>query len=208
MTRQIDREIFSDEFIVTLPIEFRYLWHGLILHADTQGRLPDQPRRIAALVFPGPHDDYIDGEVIDTAFRIFAEHQKIIRYTAGTNGTGRNLIQIMNWWKHQDKARWVAFSDFPPPPGWIDRLCTHVKDNKIFIANMDSPGLVTDKKEYARRRKQYLAEVKRHGSRNVAATKSQASRDAKDDDDIKHEDDGEGDKSAPPLFYKSGGSRK
>lgn len=121
--RHISREIFTDEFVGKIQLEFRMLWIGMLVHlADDQGRMLDNATTIRGSIFP--YDAQMRDDIIEAGLRLLMKHKKILRYRAGSNGSGRALIQIVNWWKHQDKAltRWAGRSAFPPPPRWIDRI--------------------------------------------------------------------------------------
>jgi hypothetical protein len=62
-----------------------------------------------------------------------------MRYAADSNGNGRRLIQIINWWKYQVSAHWAARSQFPAPEKWIDRVRTH-QGTQIVTLNWDKQG--------------------------------------------------------------------
>jgi len=51
--RQIDPDIWTSEQVLTLPIEARLLFIGMISHADDEGRLRGSPLSLKAAIFPG-----------------------------------------------------------------------------------------------------------------------------------------------------------
>ena len=139
--RMIYQDFFEDDFFGTQNHTSRLLWVGLIsAMADDQGRMLDNVHLINAKVFifdPVPPDElhsYLD------SFRIA---NKIVRYESG----GKNLIQIINWWKYQTPA-WASPSNFDPPQGWVDRVKCHIPGNQrkkkqggnILNINWDKKG--------------------------------------------------------------------
>jgi hypothetical protein len=139
--RNIAPEIFSDEFFGTLPMAQRVLWIGLLTNiADDQGRMLDNPALIRSLIFP--YDADVTVAMIEKALTIFVKKHKILRYHAGLNGDGRQLIQIVNWWRYQKSAQWAQKSNYPPPAKWSDRIRIHVSGggNQPYTLNWDSAG--------------------------------------------------------------------
>lgn len=138
--RNLAPEIFSDEIFGTQDMMYRVLWIGLIVNvADDQGRMLDNPALIRSLIFP--YDESITIAMIDKGLSIFAKKHKLLRYVAGTNGSGRPLIQIINWWKHQ-RMQWAARSIYPAPAKWVDRVRTHIagRDKQPYTLNWDKLG--------------------------------------------------------------------
>lgn len=139
--RNIAPEIFSDEFFGTLPMAHRVLWIGLLTNiADDQGRMLDNPALIRSLIFP--YDADVTVAIVEKALSLFAKTHKIVRYKAGTNGSGRQLIQITNWWRYQKSAQWAAKSSYPAPAKWADRIRIHVAGggNQPYTFNWDIEG--------------------------------------------------------------------
>lgn len=121
--RHIASEIFTDEFFGSLPMITRVLWIGLIASvADDQGRLIDNAALLRSMVFP--YDTKVTNKDVEAALVQLAKGHKIDRYTHGNNGSGKRLIQIVNWWKYQ-RPQWAAESTHPAPPKWIDRIRIH-----------------------------------------------------------------------------------
>lgn len=121
--RHIASEMFSDEFFGSLPMVTRMLWIGLIAAvADDQGRLIDNAALLRSRVFP--YDTKVTNKDVEAALTQLAKGHKIDRYTHGNNGSGKRLIQIVNWWKYQ-RPQWAAESNHPAPPKWVDRIRIH-----------------------------------------------------------------------------------
>ena len=139
--RTVAPEIFSDEFFGLLSLTERILWMGLLLVcADDQGRMLDNSMLIRNQVFPFDGSQDVSREMVETGLCKFEHQQKIIRYAAGTNGTGKKLIQISNWWRYQKSASWMAASRFPAPDEWLDRCRYHSGGNQIVEKNWKLAG--------------------------------------------------------------------
>jgi len=137
--RTIDPNIFTDDFIGTQSMRLRILWMGLILSlADDQGRLVDNPALIRVTVFP--YDTDITTKDIETDLRILAKAHKVVRYHAGSNGDGKELIQIAKWWRYQIRAQWAKRSTYPAPLKWVDRVRCHTTGNVIDEENWKLEG--------------------------------------------------------------------
>lgn len=137
--RTIDPGIFTDDFIGTQSMRLRILWMGLILSlADDQGRMVNNPALIRVTIFP--YDTDITAKDIEADLRTLAKAHKIIRYHAGTNGDGKELIQIIKWWRYQMKAQWAKRSTYPAPLKWVDRVRCHVTGNTIDTMNWELEG--------------------------------------------------------------------
>lgn len=131
--RMISGDVFEDDFFGTLNFLERLLWIGLITSvADDQGRMMDNTVQIKAKVFLF---DRVHDSQVETALAKCDAAGKIARYL----GSGKLLIQIINWWKYQTPA-WASPSKYPAPDGWIDRIKYHATGNKILTSKWDSPG--------------------------------------------------------------------
>jgi hypothetical protein len=143
--RTLTERTFTDEFFGRLSMDERLLWLGLILAcADDQGRLIDNAILIRNAIFA--FDDMAPAHV-DEMLDKFSHASKILRYVAGTNGTGKKLIQIVNWWRYQKSASWMMPSIYPAPELWIDRCRYHGQGRKIIEVNWYMEGgFSTDKR--------------------------------------------------------------
>jgi DnaD/phage-associated family protein len=130
--------LFTDEFFGTLKPLHRLLWLGMILIADDQGRLEDGAALMCVLLFPYDKDVVKD---IEKGLALFETKHKIVRYVSGNNGSGKALIQIVNWWKHQS-PQWAKESQYPAPRNWIDRVCTHKEGlgSQLYKLNWEKAG--------------------------------------------------------------------
>ena len=137
--RNISSDIFADEFFGTLNQTHRLLWLGLLLNlADDQGRFIDNVALMRSLLFP--YDSDVTVKDIEKGLALFASKHKILRYTAGTNGSSKQLIQITNWWKYQKSTQWAGRSQHPAPPKWNDRIRAHETGGAIALVNWDKAG--------------------------------------------------------------------
>lgn len=135
--RAIRPEIFRDDWIGSLDYFYRWLWIGLFgAVADDQGRFWLNPLRIRAEILPHPKDAEITDDQITQAIKIFENAGKIHAYYQD----GKQLCQIVSWWKHQ-QPRWANKSDYPPPAKWKDRERYNTgKGSKPHSLNWDLPG--------------------------------------------------------------------
>jgi hypothetical protein len=163
---------------------YRVLWIGLLTNlADDQGRMPDNPMLIRSKLFP--YDAQVTVKDIEKGLTLFANKHKIVRYHAGTNGDGRELIQIVNWWRYQKSTQWAAKSQYPSPAKWADRIRTHVSGggSQPFTMNWDHAGGFTPSVKPLRSGK-IVTKV----AAKVATTKRLASR----EEEVKEEEEREG----------------
>lgn len=141
MWRNIVSEIYRDEWIGTLTVPERLMWIALIATvADDQGRFIDNPGLVKSRVFPFDDEETIPLKLIEQGLEKFSHSKKILRYKVGTLGEEKKFIQIINWWKYQEKARWADQSKFPPPENWIDRCRYHGPENKEITLNWEEHG--------------------------------------------------------------------
>lgn len=137
--RNISSNIFADEFFGSLNKVHRLLWLGLLLNlADDQGRFMDNVALMRSLLFP--YDTDVTVKDIEKGLAIFESKHKILRYVIGTNGSGKRLIQIVNWWKYQRSTQWAGRSQHPAPPKWMDRIRAHETGVGIALVNWDKAG--------------------------------------------------------------------
>ena len=130
--RLIDGRIRTSQTFAGLTYRQRDLWHGLIVEADDQGRLPGTAGFVRSRVWP--HDHITETQVNQDLAALEASGN-ICRYSAG----GAAYIQIVNWWKYQ-QMQWAGPSDSPAPEGWVDRLRYHTRGNKIVTQAWDMEG--------------------------------------------------------------------
>lgn len=134
MIRTIDPAIWRDEFFTSLPIFDRLLWIGILnCCADDQGRMPHSAALVRSDLFP---TDDVELKKIKDALDRFIGANKLHPYFKD----GKDLLQVINWWKYQKKASWMGASQFPAPDGWIDRIRCHAAGNTILEENWKLPG--------------------------------------------------------------------
>lgn len=127
--RAIKSAIWDDEFFGELDVLPKLVWVGLFSKlADDQGRMIDNPALICSKLFPYGG---VDVSQIDQCLTAYSGH--IIRYEAG----GKRYIQLPKWWENQP-LQYAVPSNYPPPPGWKDRVRTYYKGVKIVY---NWPGL-------------------------------------------------------------------
>ncbi len=86
----------------------------LIPHADDQGRMEADPRRLKGQI--APLLPWITVEIVERALQKMAQVRYIVLYHAN----GVDLLQHVDWWREPGKPEYTAASDYPPPPGWRD----------------------------------------------------------------------------------------
>lgn len=131
--RMITSDIWDDEFVGSLTFLERCLWIGLITLADDQGRLLDNVFVLTHKIFL--YDENVKPQQVRDGVSRFCEAGKLVSYAAD----GKNLLQIVNWWRHQN-PQWPQPSKYPPPERWTDKVKIHILGNKIYSINMDRPG--------------------------------------------------------------------
>lgn len=131
--RMIASDIWLDDFFMDLSFLGRLLWIGLVTTcADDQGRLRNHPRLIRSELFPL---DDIPVEEIEALLQEFARSGRVVLYQAD----GKDLLQIVNWWKYQTPS-WASPSKYLPPPGWIDREKYHTTGSRVESRNWELKG--------------------------------------------------------------------
>jgi hypothetical protein len=127
--RAIKSSIWDDEFFGELDVLPKLVWIGLFSKcSDDQGRMLDNAALICSKLFPygGVSIDQVEQCLID-----FDNH--VIRYQLD----GKKYIQLPKWWENQP-LQYAVPSNYPPPPGWKDRIRTYYKGIKVVY---NWPGL-------------------------------------------------------------------
>ena len=127
--RMIDPAFWQSETIASYPLPIRYFFIGLFSNADDQGRLRAHPALLRSIIYP--YDDISLDEIQEMVASISADGGPILVYQS----EGRELIQILNWWRWQ-RPSWSWPSELEPPPGWEDRLC-YRRGNTVIKENWD-----------------------------------------------------------------------
>lgn len=109
--RQIDPDIWTSEQVVTLPVEARILFIGLISHADDEGRLRGSPLSLKVSVFPA--DTYEIDQIKKWRDEIVA-HKLAVYYEKD----GSEYLWLPNFRKFQYMTK-IFPSKLPAPPELI-----------------------------------------------------------------------------------------
>lgn len=112
--RMIDSSMWNNEHFADLPFGARLLQIGMINHADDQGRIKANPAWLRAQVFP--YDDVSSNQVGEWIHQI-ERNGTIILYEVD----GKQYAQLSKWWDYQS-LQYASPSEYPPPPGWQDRI--------------------------------------------------------------------------------------
>lgn len=135
MSRAVSPDIWRDDWFGQLDHTHRLMWIGLVTCcADDQGRIINNALLVRADLFP--YDENITDVIVRQALESFAAAGKLWAY----NANGKSILQIVNWWKYQSSAAWMAASRLPAPEGWVDRCRYHGQQKKIIESNWDKTG--------------------------------------------------------------------
>jgi hypothetical protein len=91
-SRNIKPGFFTNDQLAELPALTRLLFVGLWTIADREGRIEDRPKKVKAETMPYDNFD------CDEALSDLQKAGFIVRYASG----GTNVIQVVNWGKHQN----------------------------------------------------------------------------------------------------------
>lgn len=116
--RLIYSTISASERVADLGAKGALIYTWMLAHADDQGRLVGGPQHIKALVVPLIKE--ITVEDADRAL-LGMRGEGLIRLYADPQ-TGRELVQVTDWWEYNRGLRFAAPSKYPPPDGWVDRV--------------------------------------------------------------------------------------
>jgi hypothetical protein len=120
-SRNIKPGFFLNEVLGVLPPIVRLIFIGLWTVADREGRFEYRPLRLKAAT--APYDDVN----VEDAISSLIENGFLLAYEVN----GMNLLQIVNWSKHQNPHHKEIASVFPPPPGHSNGVC----DGYIPLSN-------------------------------------------------------------------------
>lgn len=98
-----------------LSLKAKLLWPMLIAAVDDQGRFDADPQVVKWAVCP--NIDEIAKDEIPQLLEEMVEQGMILIYRDG----GHEYAQLVNWWTYQVPS-YARPSDYPAPPGWIDRV--------------------------------------------------------------------------------------
>lgn len=123
-TRLIKPDLFIDPDIGDLTVNARYFFTGLWCHADKEGRLVYEPRKLKILIFPFDRVN-IDALVKELAVKPFLHIYPI---------NGVTYLAIINWKKHQSPHHTEKESTLPVFNGDLT-----VKEPFLKGAGQDAP---------------------------------------------------------------------
>lgn len=121
-SRNIKPGFYANEDLAECSIWARFIFPGLWMLADRDGRLEDRPKRIKGELLR-----YDDIE-IEPLLADLAEHGFIVRYRVGE----QQLIQVTAFMRHQNPHHREAHSVLPAPPG----------DKRDPVVSCDSAGSI------------------------------------------------------------------
>lgn len=104
--RIVSPTVFNDENLAELSYEGRWLWLGLHVEADREGRLEDRPVRLRAVLFP--YDPQVDVKALLDALEA---RGYIVRYSVD----GAKYIYIPSFFDFQRPHLREAASKIPAP---------------------------------------------------------------------------------------------
>lgn len=193
MSRHLSPELYTDEWFGTQDLLSRMLWIGLLTAvADDQGRFINNPAIIRVKVFP--YDEHIKINDIKVSLDKFIQAKRIHAYTFGLNGSSKDCLQIVNWWRYQRSSRWMSQSKLDAPQGWTDRVHCHTTGNQILDLNWDKEGGFTVRPT----EQQQVQPLNSREAEDEAEVKGEA------EDEVK----GEGDSSSMTALLKTCGIPK
>ena len=108
--RTVKAILWRDRALARCSLPARYLFVGLIGHADDQGRMDADPRLVRSLIFP--YDENVTVEDVERGLAALAEAGVIVRYEVD----GDPYLALPAWNRYQ-RIRGAEPSRVPPPPG-------------------------------------------------------------------------------------------
>ncbi len=134
--RTIKPDIWQDEEVGRGKPHVRLAWIGLITQADDEGRLLYRPRILRTSIFPYD-DDLFDQDMV-TMLDVLQEAKLLLVYKVN----GKELVQIVNWEKHQRVNRPTPSQWDPPDP---ELLSTFLSDDGAFTeGSLNTHGDITE----------------------------------------------------------------
>ena len=114
------------ERVSNLGLKGALLYTWLIPHCDSQGRLQGKPKVVKHTVVP--FLDEITVEDVGKSINDMVMNELIIFYK---DDSGRELIQIKDWWEWQKGLKYKSPSHYQAPPNWEDKETPRDEDGKF-----------------------------------------------------------------------------
>lgn len=134
-SRNIKPSLFKNELLGVADPMLTILFSGLWCLADREGRLEDRPLRIKAEIFPYRENTNINGYLTELERLGF-----IHRYSV----SGKNIIQVTNFLKHQNPHKTEKNSDLPEYSINSDGCTLTVKDTLKDVEITEAAVLIPD----------------------------------------------------------------
>lgn len=142
--RLIDKSLYTNLELGELEIKARYLYIGMIVHADDEGRMKADPRYLKALIFPFDEATRVDS--VKTLRDQLAARNLITLYAAGENEARKEYLYHPNWEKWQplrnDRAH-PSDCPKPSPDNYLKKVSTNCQptDNQLTTKCQPLPNL-------------------------------------------------------------------
>jgi hypothetical protein len=117
--RNVKPGLFSNEILGDADPLITILFVGLWCAADREGRLEDRPLRLCGQLFP--YRRSVTGEHVDQMLGWLDERGFVKRYTV----SGRRIIQILEFGRHQSPHSNESASKLPPMPTTAEQTSNH-----------------------------------------------------------------------------------
>ena len=115
-SRSIGPDVATSESLAECSLGAQLLYDRLIAASDDQGRQFGDLLAVKVACFPLVRS--VTPAKVDTWLDELAAKNIVCRYSV----RGRDLLQLVSWWKFQDWMRRAYPSKWDPPPGWEDRV--------------------------------------------------------------------------------------
>ncbi|WP_079218912.1 hypothetical protein [Herbaspirillum robiniae] len=117
--RNIKPGMYKNEDLAECSIWARYIFPGIWMMADREGRLEDRPKRIKVELLP-----YDEGTDVDSLLNELETRGFILRYSVD----GQGYIQVLKFSEHQTPHVREQASTYPSPPCMVQSTAKVVPD--------------------------------------------------------------------------------
>jgi hypothetical protein len=129
--RMLPQSLSTDPRYGQLSLKARVLYPLIWANCDDQGRITGNSNELKYVVCPNMDD--ISKEDIPCLVDELETQGFVKLYSTST----RQAVQMLDWWEVQ-KLQWAWPSDYPAPPGWMDRLRYKKGKKQVVTENWDS----------------------------------------------------------------------